>query len=163
MPTFGWDPGRIGPVYERLSTQGQEAVHLAEEQARQMGHDYLGTEHLLLGLLSQEGTAAATALRALGVEPGHVRAETERTVGPGEGGRSESIALTPLATRALERTVGEAEAREARLASCGDLLLGLAAVPDGLAVRILMRMDVSPEQIRTALAEASGGGKGSVP
>jgi ATP-dependent Clp protease ATP-binding subunit ClpC len=145
-------------VYERLSPEGLEAVHLAEAEARKMGHDYLGTEHLLLGLLAQVQTRAARTLRALGVEPGHVRSETERTVGPGEGGQSDSLLLTPLALRALERTVGEADGRQEGLASPEDLLLGLSGVPDGLAVRILTKMDVSPEQIREALTRVSGSG-----
>jgi ATP-dependent Clp protease ATP-binding subunit ClpC len=146
-------------VHEHLSAQGLEALHLAEEQARAMGHDYLGTEHLLLALLTQR-TRAAAALSALGVEVGVVRAETERIVGLGEGGR-DSILLTPLARRALEETTRQAQAQEHRSAGCEDLLRGLAAVPDGLAARILTSLDVSPEQIEATLSGVSGPGNDS--
>ena len=139
-----------------LSTQGRQALKLAEDEARVMAHRYLGTEHLLLGLLAQSDTAAAEALGRLGVEPARVRLETERIVGPGEGSGAGSIPLTPLATRALERAANEAEATGAELAGAEDLLLGLAELGEGLAARILGRMDVSPDHIRAELADLSG-------
>ena len=126
-----------------------------------MAHEYVGTEHLLLGLLAQRDTPAATALHRLAVRPAQVRAETERIVGPGEGSGSGSIPLTPLATRALERTATEAEARKGDLATGEDLLVALAEVRDGLAARILGRMDISAEQIRSELASLSGSGSQS--
>jgi ATP-dependent Clp protease ATP-binding subunit ClpC len=143
-------------VYDRLSAQGLEAVHLAEEEARAMGHEYLGTEHLLLGLLAQQDTLAASALRTLGVEGERVRSEAVRILGAGDGGGSETVPLTPLATRALERTAEEATAHGRDLADGEDLLLGLTEVKDGLAVRILERMDVSADQIRGTLGRPTG-------
>jgi ATP-dependent Clp protease ATP-binding subunit ClpC len=143
-------------VVEHLSAQGLEAVHLAEEQAREMGHEYLGTEHLLLGLLAQEATSAAGALRSLGVQLAQVRSEVERMLGLGEGPGVGSIRLTPLATRALERAVAQARTVGHDLASCEHLLLGLAEERDGLAARILLRLDVSLEQVRTELAGQAG-------
>lgn len=116
-----------------------------------MGHDFLGTEHLLLGLLGQRDTPAAGALRRLGVQPDRIRSETERIVGPGEGGGGGSIPLTPLANRALERTATEAESGGRELATGEDLLLGLAEVREGLAARILQRLDLSADQIRAEL------------
>jgi ATP-dependent Clp protease ATP-binding subunit ClpC len=143
---------------DRLSAQALDALHLAEKEARAMAHEYVGTEHLLLGLLAQQDTPAATALQRLGVRPALVRAETERIVGPGEGSGSGSIPLTPLATRALERTATEAEARDEKQATGEDLLVALAQVRDGLAARIMGRMDVSLEQVRAALAGLHGSG-----
>ncbi len=148
-------------MHDVLSTQGLQALQLAEDEARVMAHCYLGTEHLLLGLLAQQDTAAATVLGRLGVQPARVRLETERIVGPGEGSGAGSIPLTPLASRALERAATEAEATGADLAGAEDLLLGLAEVSEGLAARILGRLDVSPDHIRAGLAELSGPGSES--
>jgi ATP-dependent Clp protease ATP-binding subunit ClpC len=145
-------------VYERLSEQGQETIRLAEAQAREMGHAYLGTEHLLLGLLAQRDTSAGSALQYRGVELGTVRAEAERIVGLGDDRASGSIPLTPLANRALERTLSAAEARGHELASAEDLLLGLTDVADGLAARILLRLDVSLEELRKSLTGDLGPG-----
>ena len=135
-------------------------MQLAEDQARAMGHEYLGTEHLLLGLLGQPGTPAASALTNLGVDAGHVRSEIERTIGPGEREVLGDIPLTPLAERALRRTMEEAAAAGQDKAGAEQLLLGLAGEQGGLAARILLTLDVSPEQIRDALSrrpEAAGG------
>jgi ATP-dependent Clp protease ATP-binding subunit ClpC len=143
-------------MYDRLSAQGLEALNLAEEEARAMGHAYLGTEHLLLGLLGLRDTSAAAALRRLGVQPAEVRSETERILGPGEGSGPEPLPLTPLASRALEQTETEADAMGRVLATGEDLLLGLAEVRAGLAARILGRMDVSADHIRTELASRGG-------
>lgn len=121
-----------------------------------MGHEYLGTQHLLLGLLAQEGTSAAGALEILGVRFPHVRAESERIIGPGEGRPAGPIPLTPLATRALQEALSEADGLGRKLAGGEDMLLGLAAVPDGLAARILLRLDVTSEQLRAALPGPPG-------
>lgn len=117
-----------------------------------MAHDYLGTEHLLLGVLAQGDTAAAGALRRLGVQPAQVRLETERIVGPGESSGSGDVPLTPLAKRALERATSDAQDAGRELATVEDLLLGLSEMREGLAARILRRLDVSAESIRTELA-----------
>jgi ATP-dependent Clp protease ATP-binding subunit ClpC len=122
-----------------------------------MGHEYLGTGHLLLGLLDQQGTAAAGVLSSLGVDSGHVRDEIQRTIGPGEREVTGSIPLTPLAERALRRTLEEAQEAGRDLAGDEQLLLGLAGERTGLASRILLRLDVSPEEIRTELARLSPG------
>jgi ATP-dependent Clp protease ATP-binding subunit ClpC len=135
-------------------------MELAEDQARAMGHEYLGTEHLLLGLLGQQGTPAASALTKLGVEAGYVRSEIERTIGPGEREVLGNIPLTPLAERALRRTMEEAAAAGQDEAGAEELLLGLAGEQGGLAARILLRLDVSPEQIRDALPRRSGAAEG---
>jgi ATP-dependent Clp protease ATP-binding subunit ClpC len=141
-------------VYERLTEQGLQAIHLAEEQARTMGHEYLGTEHLLLGLLALRHTSAADTLSGLGVTLPAVRSEAERVIGLGERATAGPIPLTPLAKRALEQTANEAETAGHDLATAEHLLLGLATTRDDLASRILVGMDVSPEQIRTRLASA---------
>lgn len=132
-------------------------MHLAEEQARSMGHEYLGTEHVLLGLLAQEGTPASATLRALGATLQAARSEAERVLGRGEAAVSGSLPLTPLAQRALEQTDAESRAAGHELATPEDLLLGLAALHDGLASRILRGMDVSEEQIRSRLQGGPAG------
>jgi ATP-dependent Clp protease ATP-binding subunit ClpC len=142
-------------VHERLSAQGREALRLAEEEARAMGHEYLGTEHLLLGLLDQRSTPAAGVLSSLGVDARHVQAEITRTVGPGEREVTGTIPLTPLAEKALQRTVEEADAAGQDQAGDEQLLLGVAGESNGLAARILLRLDVSLEQIRAGLASRS--------
>jgi ATP-dependent Clp protease ATP-binding subunit ClpC len=148
-------------VHRGLSTQGLEALRLAEDEARAMAHGYLGTEHLLLGLLAQKDTAAATTLHRLAVQPVRVRLETERLVGPGEGSGSGSMPLTPLATRALERASAEAEAAGRELANSEDLLVSLTELRECLAARILARMELSPDHIRTELGSQSGPGSQS--
>src|SRR5437660_2396327 len=95
-------------VHEHLSPQARQVLAVAQDQAVVMGHDYVGTEHLLLGLLAHQDTLAGRVLESLGVRQSHVQSEIERIVGRSER-RSPAgeIPLTPLAQGALDRTLRE--------------------------------------------------------
>lgn len=121
-----------------------------------MGHDFVGTEHLLLGLLEQRSAVAGRVLDSLGVAARHVRPEIERIVGRGEKTSAAQLEFTPLAEAALARSMSEARDLGCDDAGTEHLLLALADERDSLARRILMAFDISPEQVRAEVAKSAG-------
>jgi ATP-dependent Clp protease ATP-binding subunit ClpA len=139
-------------------------VVLAQEEARMLGHDVIGTEHLLLGLLHEEGGTAATALTALGVSLDRVRNRVIEVTGPGAQQPPGHVPFTADAKRALELAL-----REAQMAGSGDigsehLLFGVVRTTDSVGARVLGDAGVDLERLRPAVREASeqlaGGSRG---
>ena len=138
-------------MFERYTERARNVFALAEEEARgdDLRHNYVGTEHVLLGLTREAEGLAARALESLDVTPERVRRQIVRIVGVGYGvaGGGE-IPFTPRVRQALAAT--EREGRELRHQYIGTehILLGLTRVTDGVAVRILRDFDADPTQIR---------------
>jgi hypothetical protein len=127
---------RYGP--EQYAKDAQDALQYAEQEARHYNHEYLGTEHVLLGLLREKQGAAGKALRQLGVDLDCVRKELHTMIQPGPDPVAEGrLPHTPRMKQALEAALDKA--RDARRGPAGTehLLFGLLAVPDGLASRLL--------------------------
>jgi hypothetical protein len=147
---------RLGP-FGRLTRPARDAVELAQEEATSLGHGYLGTEHLLLGLFRSERGGAAKALASLGLSLEGLRAKVVEAVGeqkPRErGGR---MPLTAKTKRAFELAVKEARSRRNRWVGTEHLLLGLAAEREGLAAELLEAAGAGEEAVREAVERVLG-------
>ncbi|MFP5319032.1 MAG: Clp protease N-terminal domain-containing protein [Acidimicrobiia bacterium] len=145
-------------MFERFTPQARSTVLLAQEEARSLGHGYIGTEHLLLALLAEPGTAAAQVLTALGADQAEVRDEILSIVGPGEGAPSGHIPFTPRAKKVLELALREALALKHRSIAGEHILLGLVREGEGLAALILTKHGIELEQLRRQVIDRLGGG-----
>jgi ATP-dependent Clp protease ATP-binding subunit ClpC len=132
---------------ERLTQRARRVLSLAHQEAERLHHNYIGTEHLLLGLIREEGGVAARVLRELGLEAPRVEDIVERMTGRGqyEGGK---IDLSPGTQQVLEYAFEEAKRLGNHYVSTEHLLLGLVRYGDGIALNVLRKLGVTPEQIR---------------
>jgi ATP-dependent Clp protease ATP-binding subunit ClpC len=147
-------------VFEHFTEGARQVVVFAQEEARLLKHNYIGTEHILLGLLRVESGVAARALWSLNVTVERVRAQVVRIVGSGEEVTSGQIPFTPAARRVLELALREALSLGHNYIGTEHILLGLVRENEGLAVRILLGFDAAPEQIRNeVILLLSGHGK----
>jgi hypothetical protein len=139
----GW-PGRWAPAARR-------ALDHASEQARELGHNSVGTEHALLGLVAAEDGLAAHVLDELGVTRGRILAQG--CVAPaGEPRLYDSLGVQPRLKQGIEHSSRIAEGLGHRVTNTEHLLAGIVAVPDALAVEILKRLGVRAHEVREALA-----------
>jgi Clp amino terminal domain, pathogenicity island component len=137
--------------FERFTRRAREVVVLAQREARALGHDYVGTEHLLLGLLSLEEEPAGRALAELGLRREAVRREIVRTVGRGAAGDNRRLPFTPRAKRALEGALREARALGHQYIGTEHVLLGLVREEEAVAARVLANLEAPAEAVRAAL------------
>jgi ATP-dependent Clp protease ATP-binding subunit ClpC len=145
-------------VFERFTERAREVVVLAQEEARRLQHNYIGTEHLLLGLLREEEGLAARVLESLDVTADDVRAEIARIIGRGEEPVSTGqIPFTPRAKKALERSLREALAMNHKHIGTEHVLLGVVGDEDAVAARILSHLGASAEQVRDVVVQTLGG------
>jgi ATP-dependent Clp protease ATP-binding subunit ClpC len=147
-------------MFERFTERSRQVVVLAQDEARLLRHNYIGTEHLLLGLLREEEGLAARVLESLQIGLEDVRARIEHEVGQGEDVPAGQIPFTPKAKKVLECALREALSLKHNYIGTEHVLLGLITVTDGVAVRILQEFDADPEKIRAEVLrslEESGG------
>jgi ATP-dependent Clp protease ATP-binding subunit ClpC len=158
-------------MFERFTERARQVVVLAQEEARSLKHNYIGTEHLLLGLLREEEGVAARVLDGLEVSVEEVRAAVVRIVGSGEESPQGQIPFTPRAKKVLELALREALSLGHNYIGTEHILLGLVREDEGVAARILLDLDAEPEKIRNEVmralsgpgrrsAQASGGSEG---
>ncbi len=138
-------------MFERFTERARQVVVLAQEEARTLKHNYIGTEHILLGLLREEEGVAAQVLQSLGITLERVRAEVVRIVGSGEEVTSGQIPFTPRAKKVLELALREALGIGHKYIGTEHILLGLVRENEGVAARILLDFDADPEKIRDAV------------
>jgi ATP-dependent Clp protease ATP-binding subunit ClpC len=138
-------------LFERFTERARRAVVLAQDEARTLEHNYIGTEHILLGLLREEEGLAARALHALEVTIEQVRADLERIIGRGTEVTPGEIPLTPRAKRVLGHAVGEADALGHGFVGTEHVLLGLLREEDGVAAQILRDSGAPVETVRDRL------------
>jgi hypothetical protein len=143
-------------MFERFAEEARRATALATKQARELGHDFIGTEHLLLGLLASEEGMACSVLGELDVTLDDARRKVTERVHAYGSGSVENPPFTPLAKRSLERAMREALQLHAPLIGSEHLLLGLVAVPDGGGARILVELAGSLDQVRQAVLAQVG-------
>jgi ATP-dependent Clp protease ATP-binding subunit ClpC len=129
---------------------------LAEDEARNLGHAAVGTEHLLLGLVREGEGVAARALKNLGVDPERVRKEVTRLVGKNPGPAAVQIGLTPRAKKVLELANDEARRQGVNYVGTEHLLLGLIREGEGIAAQVLANMGVSADKVRQQVAALLG-------
>ena len=148
--------GTLGQVFERFTERARQVVVLAQEEARALRHNYIGTEHLLLGLLREEQGIAARALEALGVKIEEVRAQVARIVGQGDVVETGQIPFTPRAKRVLELALRDALSLGHNWIGTEHVLLGLTRENEGVAMRILLDCGVDAERIRDEVFRTLG-------
>jgi hypothetical protein len=138
----------------RVTERAQQAVHQAKEEAGRLGHDRVGTEHLLLGLLRDEGCLAVATLGGLGIAPQMVRRRVEETVGQGRGepGMGLDLPMSKPATIVLSLAAREAMELDHDRLGTEDLLLGLAREGEGVAARVLQELGAGLLELREAVA-----------
>ncbi len=132
---------------ERFTQRARRVLSLAHQEAERMRHSQIGSEHLLLGLVREEGGVAGRVLRELGLEPQRVQEIVARLVGPGDhiGGQ---IDLAPETQQILRYALEEATRLGHQYIGTEHLLLGLLRMPDSMAMRVLQRLGITPDQIR---------------
>jgi ATP-dependent Clp protease ATP-binding subunit ClpA len=138
--------------FERYTEFARRAViELAQDEVRLLTHNYVGTEHLLLGLLREEQGGAARALGELGIELDPVREHVRQIVGVGDEPIFGDVPFTPRARKVLALAREEATALNHVSVGTEHVLLGLALVRDGVAARVLERLGVDPERVRATV------------
>jgi ATP-dependent Clp protease ATP-binding subunit ClpC len=147
-------------VFERFTERARQVVVLAQDEARALKHNYIGTEHLLLGLLREQEGIAARVLEQLGVELDSVRERVRLEIGEGEELRSGQIPFTPKAKKVLELSLREALSLGHEYIGTEHLLLGLVRVHEGLAARTLADVGATAERIREGVVGLLGGPPG---
>ena len=140
-------------MFERFTDQSRRAVVLAQEEARRLDHNYIGTEHLLVGLQLEGRGAAAKALTSMGITLEAVRAEIETLVGRGSGPPSGHIPFTPPAKKCLELSLRQSLQLGHNYIGTGHLLLGLISRDDCVAVQILSRLGADLDQLRARMVQ----------
>lgn len=137
---------KAAPCY---TDRARRVAELAQEEARRFDHNYVGTEHVLLGILRQPAGVGAKVLHELGVSGDQVRQEVEARIGRGDPASVRlPIPFTPRAKKALDLAVREAEGLEHNYVGTEHLLLGLVNIPEGVAAQILEGVGAGKERIR---------------
>ena len=138
-------------MFERFTDRARRTVVLAQEEARLLNHNYIGTEHLLLGVIHEGEGVAATALSTMGISLDDVRADVEAVLGRGEGLVSGHIPFTPRAKKVLELSLREALQLGSQYIGTEHILLGLLREGDGVAAQVLVARGVDPHRLRNEL------------
>jgi ClpA/ClpB-like protein len=148
-------------MFERFTQDARRVVVLAQEEARLLNHDYIGTEHVLLGLIQEGEGVAARALKALDVSLEQVRAEVQEMVGEGQGAPVEHIPFTPRAKKVLELSLREALQMGHNYIGTAHILLGVVREGEGVGARILVKLTPGLQKVREQVLQVlatTGGG-----
>ncbi len=132
---------------ERFTQRARRVLSLAHEEAERLHHNYIGTEHLLMGLMREEGGVAGRVLRELGLETNRVKEMVERLTGVGRH-TSGKIELAPATEQVLQVAIEEARRMGHHYIGTEHLLLGMVRQGDGVGIEVLRRLGITPEQIR---------------
>ena len=134
--------------FNRFTARARRVLRLAQEEAQRLNHNYIGTEHLLLGLVREEDGVAARILRDLGASPYKVRNAIVSIVGRGKGATLGKLGLTPQTKQVIELAVDEARRMGHHYIGTEHLLLGLVSQGEGIAVNVLKELGVNPDSVR---------------
>ncbi|WP_055074961.1 ATP-dependent Clp protease ATP-binding subunit [Pseudanabaena sp. 'Roaring Creek'] len=155
-------------MFERFTEKAIKVIMLAQEEARRLGHNFVGTEQILLGLIGEGTGVAAKVLKSMGVNLKDARIEVEKIIGRGSGFVAVEIPFTPRAKRVLELSLEEARQLGHNYIGTEHLLLGLIREGEGVAARVLENLGVDLSKVRTQVirmlgetAEVSAGGGSS--
>ncbi|HUA07287.1 MAG TPA: Clp protease N-terminal domain-containing protein [Solirubrobacteraceae bacterium] len=135
-------------MFERFSDRARQVVVLAQQEARELGHDYIGTEHILIALLREEVGVPRAMLAVVSLTADEARAAAIAIVGHGEASSLGRVLFTPRATRVLQSSVGEAHSLGRAYVDTEHLLLAMIDEADGIAARILRDAGVDARAIR---------------
>ncbi len=144
--------------FEKFSERARRVLTLAQEEAQSLNHSYIGTEHILLGLVREEEGAAAKVLTNLGVSLNKVRASVEFVIGRGEKPSTSETGLTPRARRVIELAIDEARYLGHNYIGTEHLLLGLLREGEGIAAGVLDSFGITLERARAEIERVLSGG-----
>jgi ATP-dependent Clp protease ATP-binding subunit ClpC len=147
-------------MFERFTDRARRVVVLAEEEARMLNHNYIGTEHLLLGLIHEGEGVAARALESLGISLAAVRQQVEAIIGQGQQAPSGHIPFTPRAKKVLELAHREGRALGHAYIGTEHILLGLIREGDGVAAQVLVTLGADLNRVRQQVIQLLHGYQG---
>jgi ATP-dependent Clp protease ATP-binding subunit ClpC len=140
-------------MFERFTDTAIKVIRLAQEEARRLGHNFVGTEQILLGLIGEADGIAATVLQSLGITIQEVREEIEKIIGRGSGFVAVEIPFTPRSKRVLELSLEESRTLGQDYVGTEHLLLGLIRDGEGVAARVLLNLGVDSKEVRAKVIE----------
>lgn len=143
-------------MFERFTEKAIKVIMLAQEEARRLGHNFVGTEQILLGLIGEGTGVAAKVLKSMGVNLKDARIEVEKIIGRGSGFVAVEIPFTPRAKRVLELSLEEARQLGHNYIGTEHLLLGLIREGEGVAARVLENLNVDLTKVRTQVIRMLG-------
>jgi ATP-dependent Clp protease ATP-binding subunit ClpA len=151
-------------MFERFTDRARRVVVLAQEEARMLNHNYIGTEHLLLGLIRESEGVAAKALESLGISLDAVRQQVEEIIGQGQQAPSGHIPFTKRAKKALELSLRESVQLGHDYIGTEHILLGLLREGDGVAAQMLVKLGADLNRVRQQVIQLlHGSGKQASP
>ncbi len=152
-------------MFERFTEKAIKVIILSNEEARRLGHNFICTEQILLGLIGEETGIAAKVLRSMGVNLNDARIEVEKIIGRGSGFVAKEIPFTPIAKRVLEFAEEESHELGHNYIGTEHLLLGLIREREGIAIKVLEILGVNlttvPAQVKRMLGEVTEVSSGS--
>ena len=146
-------------MFERFTEKAIKVIMLAQEEARRLGHNFVGTEQILLGLIGEGTGIAAKTLKSMGVNLKDARVEVEKIIGRGSGFVAVEIPFTPRAKRVLELSWDEARQLGHNYIGTEHLLLGLIREGEGVAARVLENLGVDLNKVRSNVVKMLGDSK----
>ena len=150
-------------MFERFTDRARRVVVLAQEEARMLNHNYIGTEHILLGLIHEGEGVAAKALESLGISLDAVRQQVEEIIGQGQQAPSGHIPFTPRAKKVLELSLREALQLGHNYIGTEHILLGLIREGDGVAAQVLVKLGADLNRVRQQVIQLLHGYQGKEP
>ena len=150
-------------MFERYTDRARRVVVLAQEEARMLNHNYIGTEHILLGLIREGEGVAAKALESLGISQEAVRQQVGEIIGQGQHAPAGHIPFTPRAKKVLELSLREALALGHNYIGTEHILLGLIREGEGVAAQVLVKLGADPSRIRQQVNQLLRGYQGKEP
>jgi ATP-dependent Clp protease ATP-binding subunit ClpA len=144
-------------MFERFTDRARRVVVLAQEEAQLLNHDYIGTEHLLLGLVHDGEGVAAKALESLGISLEAVRAQVEETIGQGQRAATGHVPFTPRAKKVLELSLREALQFGHNYIGTEHILLGLVREGEGVAAQVLVKLGGDLSRVRQQIIQLLSG------
>ena len=143
-------------MFERFTDRARRVVVLAQEESRMLNHSYIGTEHILLGLVHEGGGVAAEALTAMGIGLDAVREQVEEIIGQGQAAPAGHIPFTPRAKKVLELSLREALQLGHNYIGTEHILLGLVREGEGVAAQVLQKLGGDLNRVRQAVIRGLG-------
>ena len=150
-------------MFERFTDRARRVVVLAQEEARTLNHNYIGTEHVLLGLIHEGEGVAAKALESLGISLEAVRQQVEQIIGQGQQPPSGHIPFTPRAKKVLELSLREALQLGHNYIGTEHILLGLIREAEGVAAQVLVKLGADLNRVREQVMQLLHGDQGNDP
>src|SRR4249920_3438865 len=150
-------------MFERFTDRARRVVVLAQEEARMLNHNYIGTEHILLGLIHEGEGVAAKALESLGISLEAVRIQVEEIIGQGQQAPSGHIPFTPRAKKVLELSLREALQLGHNYIGTEHILLGLIREGEGVAAQVLVKLGADLNRVRQQVLQQLSGSAGKEP